>query len=422
MGTLCQTPFPWPNPSAYALPARLKWRGANRGHQTAPLAGLGFIAVDHLVDVGGNARRLIAVLTRRLCDSEHLRGEADKRHRDLHLARHIEPEAHVLWHPRLAWLVLATHQNFHDAPGCHRILLRVLDDALEGGLVETALPEPTADLNKAQVLDSGQHRHGVLDELGIAELADVKNRFAHRLEYRLMLIEQGLGARNPKRQLPGRRDLLDAAGRSVDDGPALLVELTADVDDGLFIDAAEIDPNLGAGGRLDEPTLAEANGPDRVVVRQHRKHELARFGHCFGRVLELCAFALQSPGLLAPEIVHDQAIAGLDQVGRHAAAHAAGANETHSLHASHLLSHCPTKPNAMLHEGLRWGCPRASILSCVFVAKSLASWRSCNCSSGGPLARLTIRPRLTAGRSPISFVQRVRFLYSRVCRNLRGSL
>ena len=32
-----------------------------------------------------------------------------------------------------------------------------------------------ADLDKAQVLDGGQHRHGVLDELGIAELADVKN-------------------------------------------------------------------------------------------------------------------------------------------------------------------------------------------------------------------------------------------------------
>src|ERR1700689_3214802 len=32
----------------------------------------------------------------------------------------------------------------------------------------------------------------------------------------------------------------------------------------------------------------------------------------------------------------------------------------------------------------------------VLVAKSLASWRSCNCSSGGPLVRLTIRPRLTA--------------------------
>jgi hypothetical protein len=61
-------------------------------------------------------------------------------------------------------------------------------------------------------------------------------------------------------------------------------------------------------------------------------------------------------------------------------------------------------------------------LSCVLVSKSLASWRSCNCSSGGPLVRLTIRPRLTAGRSPISFVQRVRFLYSCVYRNVRGSL
>ena len=72
----------------------------------------------------------------------------------------------------------------------------------------------------------------------------------------------------------------------------------------------------------------------------------------------------------------------------------------------------------LIYEGLQWDYPRASILSCVLVSKSLASC----CSSVGPLARLTIRPRLTAGRFPISFVQRVRFLYSCVCRNLRGSL
>src|SRR3982074_597536 len=77
---------------------------------------------------------------------------------------------------------------------------------------------------------------------------------------------------------------------------------------------------------------------------------------------------------------------------------------------------------SLIYERVRWGYPRASILSCVLASKSLASWRSRNCSSGGPLARLTIRPRLTAGRSPISFVQRVKFLYSCVCRNLRGSL
>src|SRR6185503_13920637 len=222
------------------------------------------------------ARGLIAVLTRRLRDSKHLVGEADKRHRDLHVARHFEPEAHVLWHPGLARLELAAHQNFHDAPGRYRILLRVFDNGLEGGLVETALSEPTADFNKAQVLDSGQHRHSVLDQLGIAELADVENRFAHRLEYRLMLVEQRLGARKPQRQLTRRRDFLDAA-------PALLLELIANADDGRFVDAAEIDPNLGAGGRLGEAILAEADGPDGIVVRQHRKHELARFGDCFGR-------------------------------------------------------------------------------------------------------------------------------------------
>src|SRR6185437_15441408 len=230
-------------------------------------AGLRFIAVNHVVEVAGNTGRLIAVLTRRLRDSKHLGGQADKRHRDLHLARHIEPEAHVLRHPGLARLELAAHQNFHDAPGCHRILLRILDNGLEGGFVETALLEPTADFNKAQVLDGGQHRHGVLDELGVAELADVNYRFAHRLEYRLMLVEQRLGARKPKRQLTGRRNLLDASGRSVEHGPALFVELAADADDGLFIDAAEIDPHLGADDRLGEPTLAEADSPDCVVVR-----------------------------------------------------------------------------------------------------------------------------------------------------------
>ncbi len=44
------------------------------------------------------------------------------------------------------------------------------------------------------------------------------------------------------------------------------------------------------------------------------------------------------------------------------------------------------------------GYPRAPILSCVLVSKSLASRRSCNCSSGGPLVRLTMRPAVKRGR------------------------
>src|SRR5215203_4043822 len=83
---------------------------------------LGLLAVDQVVDIAGNTRRLVAVLTGGLRDREHLLGEADERHRDLHLARHIEPEVHVLWHPRLARLVIAAHHDLHDAPGCHRIL------------------------------------------------------------------------------------------------------------------------------------------------------------------------------------------------------------------------------------------------------------------------------------------------------------
>lgn len=53
-----------------------------------------------------------------------------------------------------------------------------------------------------------------------------------------------------------------------------------------------------------------------------------------------------------------------------------------------------------------------SNLSCVFVSKSLASWRSNNWLEGSPQARLTLRPRCTAGRRAISSVQRSTFLYS----------
>ncbi len=52
----------------------------------------------------------------------------------------------------------------------------------------------------------------------------------------------------------------------------------------------------------------------------------------------------------------------------------------------------------------------ASILSCVFVSKSLASCRSCSCSDGSPITRLTMRPRLTAGRARIASAQRITFL------------
>jgi len=48
----------------------------------------------------------------------------------------------------------------------------------------------------------------------------------------------------------------------------------------------------------------------------------------------------------------------------------------------------------------------ASILSCVFVSKSPASWRSRSCSCSSPRRRLTMRPRLTGSRAWISSAQR----------------
>src|SRR5262249_61823904 len=74
----------------------------------------------------------------------------------------------------------------------------------------------------------------------------------------------------------------------------------------------------------------------------------------------------------------------------------------------------------LIYERLRWGCARDLVLR---FGREIAGVMSfVQLFFKRPVARLTIRPRLTAGGSPISFVQRVRFLYSCVCRNLRGSL
>lgn len=52
-----------------------------------------------------------------------------------------------------------------------------------------------------------------------------------------------------------------------------------------------------------------------------------------------------------------------------------------------------------------------SSLSWVRSSKSVRSWRSGNCDSGLPQVRFTIRPRLTAGRPPISLAQRITLVY-----------
>ena len=63
-----------------------------------------------------------------------------------------------------------------------------------------------------------------------------------------------------------------------------------------------------------------------------------------------------------------------------------------------------------------------SLYSAAFTfAKSLASWRSGSWLSGSPQARLTMRPRLTAGRLAIWSVQRMTFLYSCTLRNSPAS-
>jgi hypothetical protein len=80
---------------------------------------------------------------------------------------------------------------------------------------------------------------------------------------------------------------------------------------------------------------------------------------------------------------------------------------------------CRRDSPSPLGEG--WRSPCRATLSCVFVSKSLASWRSCSCSDGSPVVRLTMRPRFTAGRANTASVQRWTFLYSWTDRNSAAS-
>ena len=168
--------------------------------------------------------------------------------------------------------------------------------------------------------------------LALPSSPTIENLVAHRLEHRLVFIEDCLGAGKPKRQSAGGGRFFDAARRAVEYGPALFYQLGIDPDNGLLVDAAEIDPELGAARRLVQSAGAEPHRAHRFVVWKHGKHDLAGFRDCLRRFFENSAPAFQPRGLFAAEVVDDELVARLEQISRHAAAHAAGADKSKSLH------------------------------------------------------------------------------------------
>lgn len=80
------------------------------------------------------------------------------------------------------------------------------------------------------------------------------------------------------------------------------------------------------------------------------------------------------------------------------AAREAGASDA-QLAESRLMGWDRSAPGTWVvsSQATRSSCGR--ILSAVFVSKSRASWRSRNWVDGSPDVRLTMRPRLTVGRS-----------------------
>ena len=85
---------------------------------------------------------------------------------------------------------------------------------------------------------------------------------------------------------------------------------------------------------MKDPNPPFADRSNRFIVRQHRKHHLTGLGNRSGRLLERCPLTLQSPRLLPPQIINDQAVARFDQVCRHATAHPARTDKSQGFHKS----------------------------------------------------------------------------------------
>ena len=66
----------------------------------------------------------------------------------------------------------------------------------------------------------GKHRHGVFHQLGVAQLADMKNFVTHGFENRLMFIEERFRPGQPERQGSGCRRFFHAAGGTIEHRPA----------------------------------------------------------------------------------------------------------------------------------------------------------------------------------------------------------
>ena len=83
-----------------------------------------------------------------------------------------------------------------------------------------------------------------------------------------------------------------------------------------------------------EPARAKTDGAHRLIVRKHRKNDLAGLGHRPGRVFEGCAPALEAFGLFPAQIIDGEPVTGLKEISGHAAAHTAGTDKTKCLHVT----------------------------------------------------------------------------------------
>ena len=173
-----------------------------------------------------------------------------------------------------------------------------------------------------------------------ADRSDVVGLIPDRVEDGLELLEGGLVAADPQREPSRLRPARPAAHRRVEHVDAARLE-----------DRVETTDDGGRVGRQVEVRLAgrEAGQQTAALVERHRldlgrpgqrgEDDVDRLGHRPRRVGPAGAVLDVRLGGILADVVHDQLVAGLLQIGRHVTAHGAEPDESdlHDLASSKTL-------------------------------------------------------------------------------------
>ena len=198
--------------------------------------------------------------------------------------------------------------------------------------------------------------HQLGDRAG-ADRADIAGLVAHRVEHALVAVELLLVAADPDRHLAAGSAAGAAADRRIQHVEVLLGEDRVDLAHHRDRVGRHVEKRGVGLHALDQTVLAERHRLDIGRHRQRGEDDLRGCGELArGESAHSAPFAEKRLGRGAVEVVDDELVAGLLQIGRHALAHHAEPDETDA----HLSLRGADRPKSFGGECGRIGGPGAS--------------------------------------------------------------